>query len=192
MIDHAIEALRRGEFILLYDFDDREGETDLAIRSDSITPRHILRMRKDAGGLICTAIHRKTYTGITDNDRALTITKVAEQVQRSMNIGENNFTVEFRSPGHVPLPRAAEGLLLERCGQTELAIALAEMADITPAVTVCEMLDDTTGNALSKDDAMAYAKEHNLVFIEGREILETWRKSQGSLASANSARAISV
>ncbi|HQP71560.1 MAG TPA: 3,4-dihydroxy-2-butanone-4-phosphate synthase, partial [Methanoculleus sp.] len=31
MIDAAIDALSRGEFVLLYDFDDRERETDLAI-----------------------------------------------------------------------------------------------------------------------------------------------------------------
>ena len=57
MIDEALAALRDGKFILLYDFDDREGETDFAIRSDVVTPRHIFQMRKDGGGLICTAVH---------------------------------------------------------------------------------------------------------------------------------------
>ncbi|HDR72317.1 MAG TPA: 3,4-dihydroxy-2-butanone-4-phosphate synthase, partial [Methanoculleus sp.] len=56
MIEKAVQALKRGDFILLYDFDEREGETDLAIRSDAVTPRHIMQMRKDAGGLICTAV----------------------------------------------------------------------------------------------------------------------------------------
>jgi 3,4-dihydroxy 2-butanone 4-phosphate synthase len=223
MIKNAIEALKNGEFILLYDFDDREGETDFAIRSDAVTSRHILQMRKDGGGLICTAVHpksaqimslpfasdvlkgieivekegdipydrknhssfslwvnhRDTFTGITDNDRALTITKMADQVRKSLNGGGDNFPGEFRTPGHVPLLRAADGLLEQRYGQTELSIALAEMAGITPAVTICEMLDDETGNALSKEGAMAYAKEHDLVFIEGREVLEMWRKLHG-------------
>ena len=57
MIEKALEAFKRGEFVLLYDFDDREGETDFAIRSDAVTPAHIVRMRKDGGGLICTALH---------------------------------------------------------------------------------------------------------------------------------------
>jgi 3,4-dihydroxy 2-butanone 4-phosphate synthase len=218
MIEAAIAALRRGDIILLYDFDEREGETDFAIRSDAVTPRHILQMRKDGGGLICTAVHpesarrlglpfaydilqntefvektgeipydrknhssfslwvnhRDTFTGITDNDRAHTITKIAEQVMRSLNGGGQDFCREFRSPGHVPLLRAAEKLLDQRRGQTELSIALAEMAGITPAVTICEMLDDQTGNALSKEDAIAYAERHGLVFIEGKEIMERW------------------
>lgn len=218
MIEEAIHALRNGEMILLYDFDEREGETDFAIRADAVTPRHILKMRKEGGGLICTSIHpeaakkiglpfasellgntnlaekigdipydpknhssfslwvnhRNTFTGITDNDRALTVNKIAVQVKKTLNGGRDNFSAEFRTPGHVPLLRAAEGLLDQRRGQTELSIALAEMADITPAVTICEMLDDETGRALSKEDAITYAQEHGLVFIEGKEILEHW------------------
>jgi len=57
VIDDAIRALREGQFILLYDFDEREGETDFAIRSDAVTPAHVARMRREGGGLICTAIH---------------------------------------------------------------------------------------------------------------------------------------
>ena len=32
MINDALTALQEGKFILLYDFDDRERETDFAIR----------------------------------------------------------------------------------------------------------------------------------------------------------------
>ncbi|MFZ1902105.1 MAG: 3,4-dihydroxy-2-butanone-4-phosphate synthase, partial [Methanoregula sp.] len=39
---------------------------------------------------------------------------------------------------------------------------------------ICEMLDDVSGYALSKADAKKYAKRHNLVFIEGNEVLERW------------------
>ncbi len=74
------------------------------------------------------------------------------------------------------LLRAADRLLDERRGgQTELSIALAGMADITPpAVTICEMLDDETGFALSKEGAMEYARKHGLVFVEGKQVLDRW------------------
>jgi len=218
MIDAAIEALARGEFVLLYDFDNRERETDFAIRSDAVTPAHIRQMRKDGGGLICTAVHpeaakrlglpfahdilracslvekdgevpydpknhssfslwvnhRETYTGVTDRDRALTVTAIADEVRKSLNGGGHDFAAHFRTPGHMALLRAADRLLDDRRGQTELSIALADMAEITPAVTICEMLDDETGFALSKEDAMAYAKKHGLVFIEGKDVLDRW------------------
>ncbi len=76
------------------------------------------------------------------------------------------------------LLRAAEGLLDERNGQTELSVALAHMAGVTPAMVVCEMLDDYNGKALSKEKAKEYGKEHDLVFLEGQEIVEayiTWK-----------------
>lgn len=224
MIEKALEAFKRGEFVLLYDFDDREGETDFAIRSDAVTPEHIVRMRKDGGGLICTALHpqaaknfglpfaseilqpthlaeqegdipydrrnhssfslwvnhRDTFTGITDIDRALTVTRLADQVKKTLNGGGDNFAAEFRTPGHMALLRAADTLLDQREGQTELSIALAEMAGVTPAVTICEMLDDTTGRALSKEDARRYADEHGLVFLEGSEVKEAWKSRKSS------------
>jgi 3,4-dihydroxy 2-butanone 4-phosphate synthase len=224
VIDEALAALRDGKFILLYDFDDREKETDFAIRSDAVTPRDIFRMRKDGGGLICTAIHpiaaqrlglpfasdalramavaeregdipydrknhssfslwvnhRDTFTGITDRDRALTVNAIAEQVKQALNGGGVSFHEVFRTPGHMAILRAADHLLSQRKGQTELSIALAEMAGITPAVTICEMLDDESGNALSKEDARRYAKKHGFVFVEGPEVIRQWEKTGSS------------
>jgi len=222
MIDDALTALRDGKMILLYDFDDREGETDFAIRSDAVTPKDILTMRKDGGGLICTAIdpvaaknlglpfasdvleathfaeqqgdipydrknhssfslwvnHKKTFTGITDNDRALTITAIADQVKKSLNGGGAHFSEFFRTPGHCAILRAADNLLDQRHGQTELSVAMARMAGITPAITICEMLDDESGYALPKSGAKAYAKKHGFVFVEGQEVLDRWEKEK--------------
>lgn len=218
MIEKAIEAMKKGEMILIYDFDSREGETDFAMRSDAITREDICRMRRDAGGLICTAVHpeaaekiglpfasevlkttgfaekngaipydtanhssfsiwvnhKDTFTGITDIDRALTANRLSAHVKSAMNGGNLDFSSEFRTPGHMALLRANEKLLDQRRGQTELSIVIADLAGVTPCVTICEMLDDRTGKALSKDDAMEYAKKHNLIFVSGDEILEYW------------------
>ena len=55
-IARAIEALAVGEPVLLFDAADREGETDLVFLSERATPELIRLQRRDAGGLICTAI----------------------------------------------------------------------------------------------------------------------------------------
>jgi len=52
------------------------------------------------------------------------------------------------------------------------------MGGITPSAVICEMMGDD-GYACSKSDAMAYAKEHNLVFLEGKEIIEAWKHEGG-------------
>jgi len=117
--------------------------------------------------------HRDTYTGITDRDRALTIERLAAAAAavRDGDYDVEDFAEEFRAPGHVHLLRAA-GSLDERKGHTELGIALAAAADREPAVVVCEMLDDTTGEALPVDAARAYARRHDLVFVEGSALVE--------------------
>ena len=214
-VEKAIEALKRGKIILVYDSDDREGETDMVVASQFITPEHIRTVRKDAGGLICTAIHpdicnklgipfiidilefasqkfkvlkelyphdipydekssfsitinhRKTFTGITDKDRAFTIKKLAELVREERF---NEFGKEFRSPGHVTLLRATEGLVKNRQGHTEMTVALAEMAGLIPITTICEMMGDD-GNAMSKSETKKYAEKHNLIYLSGEELI---------------------
>ncbi len=221
IMDEAIKALRSGKMILLFDAEDREGETDLVMPAQSATPKDIVRMRRDGGGLICVAIHstaaeklglpfmseilrsvssnghknlitlvekkgdipydsrssfslwvnhRDTFTGITDNDRSLTINKIGEAVRKVLNGEKIDFGREFRSPGHVALLRAAPGLLNERRGQTELSIELALRAGICPSMVVCEMLDERTGYALSKEDAKKYSIRTNMPFIEGKDL----------------------
>ncbi len=221
-LEKAMEATRNGKMVLLFDAEDREGETDLVIPALRVKPSDIFRMRREAGGLICVAIHataaerlglpfitdilrsvsnnghsslltliekkgdipydsrssfslwvnhRNTFTGITDNDRALTINKVGEAVQQVMNGKKIDFGAEFRSPGHVALLRAATGLLKERRGQTELSIRLAEISGVNPSMVVCEMLDGNTGKALSKQDAKKYAARYDMPFLEGKDIM---------------------
>lgn len=221
-VEKAIEAIRKGKMILLFDSEEREGETDIVIPAHSATPPDIARMRRDGGGLICVAVpseaakklglpfmsdilksvslnghkslagvvekkgdipydarssfslwvnHRDVFTGITDNDRALTINKIGETVRKVLK-GENvDFGKHFRSPGHVALLRAAKGLLNQRRGQTELSIALALKAGINPSMAICEMLDERTGKALSKEDAKKYAVTHNMPFVEGKDVI---------------------
>jgi len=222
----ALDALRAGRFVLVYDADGREGETDLAIASEFVTPHTIRTMRKDAGGWICTTVppdareklglplladvlvasageypilrdlvpsslpydrrsafgitvsHRDTFTGVTDADRARTISRFAdlarEAGQRENGWAMHAFAQEFRAPGHVVLLNPAAGLLEERKGHTELVTALLLMAGMTPSATICEMLGDD-GRALGPDDAKRYAEARTLVYLEGREILEAWR-----------------
>ncbi len=41
-----------------------------------------------------------------------------------------------------------------------------------PAVVVCEMLDDVSGRASSKEDMQEYAEKNGLLFIEGKMLVE--------------------
>jgi len=123
--------------------------------------------------------HRKTFTGITDNDRSLTMKKFAELVTRikdkQTKIAVQEFGNEFRSPGHVPICIASEQLLNQRKGHTELVISLLEMAGLTLVGSGCEIMGEH-GKALPKEEARKYAEKNNLVFLEGNDIIKAWRQ----------------
>jgi 3,4-dihydroxy 2-butanone 4-phosphate synthase len=114
--------------------------------------------------------HRETGTGITDTDRALTITELAAAAD---DPGSVAFADRFHSPGHVPVLRAAEGLFDSRQGHTELGVAMAIATGRAPAAVVCEMLDDTTGEALSTERARRYAQANDVHFLDGQTVIET-------------------
>ncbi|MDS0221755.1 3,4-dihydroxy-2-butanone-4-phosphate synthase [Haloarcula sp. S1AR25-5A] len=116
-----------------------------------------------------TVNHRDTFTGITDDDRSLTIRELATV---AADPDPDAFSEAFRSPGHVHLLRAAPDGLADREGHTELALALAAAADQPEAAVVCEMLDDETGAALPPAAAQAYAEREGLVYVEGASLLE--------------------
>jgi len=228
-IDRALQALRTGNFVLVHDASDRENEVDMVIAAEAVEPHHVATMRRDAGGLICVALHqriadnlglpyiteiydvassrynvltttkpddlpydersafsiwvnhRRTFTGVTDVDRALTIRELGKLGAKALD-GPivDEFGQNFRSPGHVPILRAANGLILERLGHTELVVTLAEMAGITPAVAICEMLDADTNRALSWRKALEYAGERGFQCLRAAEILEVYAERRGT------------
>ncbi|WP_424002464.1 3,4-dihydroxy-2-butanone-4-phosphate synthase [Haloarcula salina] len=116
-----------------------------------------------------TVNHRDTFTGITDEDRSLTIRELAAA---ATDPDSEAFSEAFRSPGHVHLLRAAPDGLTDREGHTELALELADAADLPEAAVVCEMLDDETGAALPPAAARAYADREGLVYVEGASLLD--------------------
>jgi 3,4-dihydroxy 2-butanone 4-phosphate synthase len=217
-LEDAIVAFSAGKFVLIHDDKGRENEVDMVIAAEFVTPMHVGIMRRNAGGLICTAItheaasklglmymhdilehmsatspnlsrlvfskapygdrsafsisvnHRDTYTGITDYDRALTINGIAEVCRNIDSDGQERFSNSFRAPGHVPILIASKGLLNHRIGHTELCMYLAQVSGLTHSVVMCEMLDINTHRALTIDDAQKYARENNILILEGSQL----------------------
>ncbi len=120
--------------------------------------------------------HRGTYTGITDSDRCLTTRKFAELSSKLLSERCDNETArkllgaEFRTPGHIPVCLEQKGGLETREGHTELAVALARLANEPPVVIGAEMLQPDGDAALSVDDAKKWANERGILFLSGDSI----------------------
>jgi len=225
-LKQALEDLKKGKPVFVYDADGREEETDIVYASELVGHDEVRFLRKNGGGLICTTVtdalaekiglpfltdvfksagamhpvlrntlpdtlpydtksafsltinHRKCYTGITDNDRAMTIadfgTLVKDTDQGKLEKPMDEFTRQFRVPGHVFLLRTSKEILKDRFGHTELSTAMCIMAEITPSATICEMMGDD-GNALTRDAARNFAHENGCQFLEGKEVVEAWK-----------------
>ncbi len=143
----------------------------------NLTPNDIPYDTKSAFSI--TINHRRTFTGITDKDRALTVSEFAKLAKSSYSLSEEEARVEFgkhfRSPGHIHLLNSTPKLLSDRKGHTELATAMMVLAGVTPSATICEMMGDD-GNALSKEKAKRYADRFDLCFLEGKDIIDFWKR----------------
>lgn len=114
--------------------------------------------------------HRDTFTGITDQDRSLTIRKMASVCKNIETTGVEEFSKGFRAPGHVPILIASKRLLQDRMGHTELCVYLAKLANISPAIVMCEMMDSSTHRALSLEDAKKYAGRMGIPLVDAGEL----------------------
>lgn len=224
--DRALAEIAAGRPVLVYDFDDREKETDFTIASQFVTPSILKTMRKEAGGLICTTMpgvlardiglpflsdvfkessmkfpllaamspddipydpskssfgitlnHRDTYTGITDNDRALTITSFVDSIFRDSPVEKirEELGSHFRAPGHVHLLNTTDSILETRKGHTELCTALMYMAGVKPSATICEMMGED-GGSMTRPDVERFSVETGIPMVTGEDVLENWAK----------------
>jgi len=123
--------------------------------------------------------HRETYTGITDRDRSMTTRRFGELAREMLRGGCSSEEAiialgsEFRTPGHIPICRESPGGLKTRQGHTELAVAIARLAGLSPCTIGAEMLDPEGDGALSVEDAREYANFNGIPMITGDEIAES-------------------
>ena len=196
-VQEAVEAIARGQIIIVVDAEDRENEGDYVCAAEKATPETINFMLSGRGMLcmpvlpdVCqrlkltplvenntaalgtnfvTPIDFKTSkTGITAEERATTIRQVIDESTRAE---------DFTRPGHVHPLVAKEGGVLRRAGHTEAAVDLARMAGLYPAGVVCEILNADGGRA-DRDDLRKLADEHNMPLISIEQLIAHRRVSE--------------
>ncbi|QYF93881.1 3,4-dihydroxy-2-butanone-4-phosphate synthase [Massilia sp. PAMC28688] len=178
-----VDELRAGRMVILVDEEDRENEGDLVLAADFVTPEAINFMVKHARGLVCLTLTEErcqllklpmmtssngtsfgtnftvsieaaegVTTGISAADRARTI---------QVAVARNATAHDIVQPGHIFPLKAQRGGVLMRAGHTEAGCDLTEMAGLTPASVICEIMKDD-GTMARLPDLLEFAKEHNL------------------------------
>ncbi|WP_372898595.1 GTP cyclohydrolase II [Stieleria sp.] len=196
-IPAAVEAVRRGEVVIVVDAEDRENEGDFICAAEKATPETINFMLGGRGQL-CVSIlpevgKRLELTPVvSDNNaplRTAFVTPIdiatartgitaAERSETILQIASPDCKVEdFVRPGHVYPLIAKKGGVLRRAGHTEAAVDLARMAGLQPAGVLCEILNQS-GDRATRDELIAIAKANSLKIISIEQLIAHRRVSE--------------
>ena len=190
-IEAAIEAIARGEVVIVVDAEDRENEGDFICAAEKVTPEIVNFMITNGRGQLCMPIlpetserlklapmveantsflgtsytvpvdHKSCKTGITAQERALAISSI---------IDPNSKPSDFVRPGHLFPLVAKEGGVLRRAGHTEATVDLARMAGLAPGGALCEILGPT-GDRATRARLFELAAEHQMEIISIEELI---------------------
>ncbi len=196
-IPEAVDAIARGEVIIVIDAEDRENEGDFICAAEKATVETINFILSGRGQLcapllpdLCKRLELSPVvsqnnaplqtafltpidiatarTGITAGERSATIRRMADPDVR---------VDDFVRPGHVYPLLAKEGGVLRRAGHTEAAVDLARMAGLQPVGVLCEILNES-GDRASRADLAKLAKKRNLKMISIEHLIAHRRVSE--------------
>lgn len=193
-IEEAIEEIKKGNFVIVVDDEDRENEGDLVIAAEHITPEKINFMETHARGLICvpltierceeldlpmmvtnnTSIHSTPFTVSVDllTHGCTTGISAYDRAQTILALTrEGTRPEDLGRPGHIFPLRAQSKGVLRRSGHTEATIDLARLAGLYPAGVLAEIKKED-GSMARLPELMEMAKKFNLKIISVADLIK--------------------
>lgn len=164
MMNLALEAFRKGQFVIVTDDSSRENEGDLIIAASNVTTEQMAFMIRYTSGVVCVAmgndrardlhlppmvtrnedVKQTAFTVSVDAKAGLTTgISASERANTTRALADINSTeYDFIRPGHIFPLRAVEGGLNVRRGHTEAAVALCELTHQIPVAAIAEIVTD--------------------------------------------------
>ncbi|MFV0419515.1 MAG: bifunctional 3,4-dihydroxy-2-butanone-4-phosphate synthase/GTP cyclohydrolase II [Dysgonomonas sp.] len=201
-VEEAIDEIRKGNFVIVVDDEDRENEGDLIIAAEAITPEKVNFMETHARGLICTPItaerceqldlpmmvthntsnHTTPFTVSIDllKNGVTTGISAYDRAQTILALTKKDTKPEdFARPGHIFPLKANDKGVLSRIGHTEAAVDLARLAGLYPAGVLIEIKKED-GEMARLPELKQMADKHNLKLISVADLIK-YRLSRESL-----------
>lgn len=200
-VTQAIEAVAKGEMVIVTDDDDRENEGDLIIAASHCTTEAMAFMIRNCCGIVCAPITSDearrlnlapmvsandaplgtAFTVTVDTRHGLTTGISAEQRTNTVRaLANGNMGAgDFVRPGHVFPLIARDGGVLMRSGHTEAAVDLCRLAGLPPVGVICELANDD-GTVMAGRQIEAFAKKHHIRQISVSDLI-AYRQSREKL-----------
>ncbi len=180
-ISEIVADIKTGKMVILVDEENRENEGDLVMAADFITPEAINFMATHGRGLICLTLTEErcrqlnlplmvsTNRSPLGTNFTLSI-EAASGVTTGISAGDRACTVQAATkvdakpediiqPGHIFPLMAQNGGVLVRAGHTEAGCDLANLAGLTSASVICEILKED-GSMARLPDLIEFAAKH--------------------------------
>ncbi len=201
-IPEAIEAIKKGEVIIVVDDANRENEGDFIAAAEKISPELINFMATHGRGLICAPLTEnrcqelqlsKMVTNNTDPlETAFTVSVdlKGNGVTTGISAADRSKTIEalidtktspfdLSRPGHIFPLIAKAGGVLRRTGHTEAAIDFARLAGMQPAGVIVEIMNED-GTMARLPQLIEVAKKFNLKIVSIEDLV-SYRMQHDSL-----------
>ncbi len=198
-IEEAIEAIGRGEIVIVVDDEQRENEGDFIMAAEKAGPEDVNFMAKEGRGLVClpmeserlaeleldsmvgenTSHHGTQFTVSVDAKDGISTGISAYDRAKTISdmVEESTEPEDLVRPGHVFPLRAEEGGVLHRAGHTEAGVDLARLAGLYPAAVLCEIMDED-GTMARLPTLKKIAEEHDLKLISIEDLIKYRKKNE--------------
>ena len=198
-VTDTIDAIGRGEVVVVVDDEDRENEGDLIMAAEFVTPEKIAFFVRHTSGLICvpltgdrldeldiplmvkdnTEAQRTAFTYSVDatdgTSTGISASDRAATIQALIDPATR--PTDLARPGHIFPLRYSDGGVLKRAGHTEAAVDLARMAGLYPAGVLCELVNED-GSMSRVPDLVPFAKEHGLMMTSIADLIRYRRQNE--------------
>jgi 3,4-dihydroxy 2-butanone 4-phosphate synthase/GTP cyclohydrolase II len=210
-VEEAIDAVRRGEFVVVVDDEDRENEGDLIIAAEKMTPEKMAFMIRYTSGVICLPLEGARLDELqlplmvsgsenTETQRTAFTVSIDAKVGTTTGISaaDRSATVhavidratradDLARPGHIFPLRYREGGVLKRAGHTEAAVDFARLSGCYPAGVLAEIVNDD-GTMQRLPDLQAFADQHGLVLVTIADLIRYRRHREKLVRRVSEAR----
>ena len=208
-IEQAVEAIARGEMVIVVDSVDRENEGDLIVAAEKMTPETMAFMIRHTSGVICMPVEGTRLDELriplmvaenTESQRtAFTVSVDARHGNTTgISAADRATTVhaildpatqpeDLARPGHIFPLRYRDGGVLTRAGHTEASVDLARMARLQPAGVLAEVVNDD-GTMARLPELERFAEEHGLHIISIADLVRYRRHREKLVRRVSEAR----
>jgi 3,4-dihydroxy 2-butanone 4-phosphate synthase/GTP cyclohydrolase II len=186
-IEKAVEAISKGEIVIVVDGEDRENEGDLIMAAEAATPEKMAFFLAHTSGVVCTPLTPERLDELeiplmvssnTESQRTAFTVSVDARTGTTTGISAADRAATVRAlvdprtrpsdlnrPGHIFPLRYRPGGVLKRAGHTEAAVDLARMAGLEPAGMLCEVVSADKSRMARLDELEQLAELHDMPII---------------------------